>query len=373
MTFLLRNASKTIPLALVIVMAVMLIGGIIALIDSIPLSIRTIYAYTKASCGISPRGDPSQTHKLVAIIQKNSPVPLDRVVFCRVSASQVKSIVGKWPFIVIGLNQSDMKYFLAKQGVTSFIGHLPKPGLPQVLVSEPVAVNLHLKIGSVVQGPDKNNSYSPYPVKVCAIAQTHQWLMVNSIEYQERYHYPPIDLAMVFAKNPKQQALLGAWATKAFKGKQAQVFTYHDVEKQTQQMFQTLFELLNIVIGMLVLVITLMMGLLINIYQSQRLVEFGLLQAIGFTKRQLVIRSLVENLLVVILGWTLGIAAAFGLLVVLNRVLMMPHAYALDVTDHKAFLYSLPVPITVLVTACAAVLLRFRKFDPVAVVERRLV
>ena len=372
-TFLYRNANKTIPLTLVIILAVMLIGGIIALIDSIPLSIRTIYAYTKVSCGISPRGDPTETKKLVSVIKRDSPVPISRVIYCRVSSSQVESIVGKWPFIMIGLSQADMHYFLRKQGVTKITGYLPRPGLPEALVSQSVATNLHLKIGSEVQGPNRDNSYSPFKVRVCGIAKTKQWLMLNSIQYQEKYHFPPVDLAMIFSDNAADQQKLGEWATKKFKGTQAQVFTYQDVEKQTQSMFQTLFKLLDFVIGMLVLIITLMMGLLINIYQSQRLVEFGLLQAIGYTKRKLVVRSLIENLLVVILGWILGLIASYFLLVGLNQVLMAPHAYALNVTDHKAFLYTLPVPITVLFTACAAVLLRFRKFDPVAVVERRIV
>jgi len=42
-------------------LAVLLVTGVIALIDSIPESIRSIYSYSSAMLGISPRGDTSQT------------------------------------------------------------------------------------------------------------------------------------------------------------------------------------------------------------------------------------------------------------------------------------------------------------------------
>jgi lipoprotein-releasing system permease protein len=50
-----------------------------------------------------------------------------------------------------------------------------------------------------------------------------------------------------------------------------------------------------------------MMGMLMNIYQTQRLVEFGLLQAIGYTKQRILSRVLMETIVVVVFGWILGV------------------------------------------------------------------
>lgn len=372
-TFLKRNLGKTIPLALVIVLAVMLIAGIIALIDSIPLSINVIYGYTKLSLGVSPRGDNAALPGLIKKIQSQSPVPIEHVAICRVSSAQVESIVGKWPFLVLGLDLPDMKYYVQRLGATHMEGRLPIDGAPEAIVSRPVATNLNLRIGSTLLGPDIDNSYSPVPVKVVGIADTNQWFMLDTKKFIDANYLPPINLAMVFAHNRTDQIALDTWATKTFKGSKSEVFTYHDVEKQTQHMFRTLFTLLDLVIAMLVFVITLMMGLLINIYQSQRLIEYGLLQAIGYTKKRLIARSLLENILIVALGWALGLLAAYGLLCAIRQILMVPRAFSLNVFDSLAYAYTIPVPVTVLITACAAVLLRFRKFDPVAVVERRIV
>ncbi len=372
-TYLLRNAGKTIPLTGVIVLAVMLVAGIISMINSIPLSIRTIYSYSKEFTGVTPRGDATKTLPILEEIQAKSPYAIDRVIICRVTVTEIQSIVGKWPFYFIGMNDADTRYYLQRQRVTGIEGRLPRAGLPEAVISRPVAKNLNLKIGSEILGPTKEGGFSPNSVKVVGIAETDRWLMLSSIEYLREYHFPPIDLGMVSAKDPAEQPKLDQWADKHFKGRQAGILGYFQVEKDTNEMFATLYLILNVVIGTLVLVVTLMMSMLINIYQGQRLVEFGLLQAIGYTKKQILTRVLTETVLVVILGWVLGLFAAFGLLNLAKTVMMDPKSYALDVLDPVAYAYSIPMPLAILAVAAGTVWWRFRKFDPIGVVERRIV
>lgn len=372
-TYLVRNAGKTLPLIAVILLAVMLIMGIVSMINSIPYSIKTIYSYSQYSLGISPRGDPSMTPKIVEEFTKRCPEPIERLMLARASGAQVRSIVGKWPFVVLGVTRNDMEYFLQKLKSTGVEGRLPERGKPEVIVSRPVARNLNLKIGSVLLSPETQEAYSPMPVKVVGIAQTDEWLMLNDFEYQEKNHFPPLDNVLVFAKDLETQGRIDRWAIQEFKGERAQVFAYHVLEKQTNEMFAILYRILDVVIGTLVLVITFMMGMLMNIYQSQRLVEFGLLQAIGYTKRQLLGRVLAETAWVLALGWALGVGTSLALLSLVKRTLMDPHAFALATWDPIAFRYTIPVPIAIALIGWFTVWSRFRNFDPVGVVERRLV
>lgn len=372
-TFLLRNVRKTAPLVAVIVLAVMLISGIVSMINSIPLSIRTIYSYSKQMLGVTPRGDPSQTPKIRQRIEKESPVPLERVITCRASSAQVRSIVGKWPFVVVGLAQEDMQFYLDRMKARRIEGRIPAAGAAEALISSPVARNLGLKMGDTLIGPEKDEAYSPKAVKIVGIAETDEWIMLAPIEYHRANHFPPIDFLMVFAKNLEDQQKLDHWALSAFKGERAQVFAYEELDKNTEEMFSILYKILNVVIGTLVLVITLMMAMLMNIYQSQRLQEYGLLQALGYTKKQLLRRAMAESVVVVLGGWVIGLFVAFGLLNVVKEQLMDPQAFALDTLDRVAFLYTVPVPFAILLAAGLTVWGRFRKFDPVEVVERRLV
>jgi len=371
--YLFRNAGKTAPLVAVITLAVLLVVGIVAMMDSIPYSIKVIYAYTKTALGISPRWNPGETPKLRAIIQKECPVPIERLVTCRAAGAQVKSIVGKWPFVVLGLEQDDMRYYLKRLHATNIVGRLPEPGKAEALISEPVARNRGLKLGSNLLSPMDSDNYSPFDVKVVGIAQCPDWLMVTDIEYLRTFQLPAVNFLLAFAPTPEQQSQLDHWAEKRFKGLHAQIFAYHILERDTNDMFKILYKILDVVIGTLVLVITIMMGMLMNIYQSQRLVEFGLLQALGYTKRQLLRRVTVESSLVIIGGWILGMFIAFLLLNVVKRTLMDPSAFSIDTLDRIAYLYTVPIPVAIFAAAILTVWLRFRNFDPVGVVERRLV
>ncbi|MBS1723561.1 MAG: ABC transporter permease [Armatimonadetes bacterium] len=371
--FLVRNAGKTLPLIGVIVLAVMLIAGIVAIMDSIPLSIRTTYGYSKAYLGVTPRGNNAMTPVLRTQIEQEAPVPLGPVMTCRASDCEVKSIVGPWRFVVLALSQEDMRTYLSRLGGGRVEGRWPSSGAPEAIVSEPVARNLGKRIGDTMLSPTDVNNFSPKPVKIVGIVHMQPWMALMPIEYHRKYHFPPIDLLIVMAKDIRDQDRLDRWAFERFKGQQARVFAYFELEKETDEMFRILYSILNVVIGMLVVVITLMMAMLMNIYQSQRIQEFGLLQALGYTRSILLKRVLAETALVVVGGWIIGLGVAFLALLIVRAVLMEPRAFMLDPGDFKAYSYTIPVPIAIFVAATFTVVQRFRRFDPVGVVERRLV
>ncbi|MBL8068576.1 MAG: ABC transporter permease [Armatimonadetes bacterium] len=371
--YLRRNLSKTAPLMGVIVLAVMLIAGIVSLINSIPLSIKVIYRYSRQYVAVTPRGNPWLTPLLRKVVEEQTPVPLERVATIRGTGIQVKSIVGKWPFVVLGLQSQDMDYYLGRMSGRLIQGHLPAPGEPEAVISTPLARNLGLKIGDALQKPDDTDNFSIKVVRVVGIAESENWFAFTSYEYQQANHFPDIDAFMAFAKTPQDQAKLDKWVEDQLKGQNAQVFTYDQLEKQADTMFTILYQILNVVIGTLVVVITLMMGMLVNIFLTQRIQEFGLLQALGYTKRSLLRRVLVETTIFVVGGWILGLAVAFGLLYLVKVVLMDPHSFSLNTLDLRAYAYSIPVPVAIFAVSLYTVWARFKSFDPVGVVERRLV
>lgn len=372
-TYLRRNASRTLPLMAVIVLAVLLICAIVSLINSIPLSVKTIYKYTSLMMGVTPRGEASRTPQIKKIIETECPVPIGHLALCRASSTEVQALVGKWQFAVIAFDRPDLEYVLKRMGTTQLEGRLPEPGKPEAVISEPVSRNLKLKLGGTLLSPDNQDAYSPQKVKVVGIARTTNWFMFADRDYYNTYHFPPIDFILVTAKDPARQPEMDRWALHRFRGDRTQIISYLEIERQANEMFKTLYKILDVVIGILVVVITLMMGMLINIYLGQRTQEFALLQALGYNTKSLVVRVVKETALVVVGGWTSGVLASMAMLNLVNQWLMYPNAYALDITDKTALTYTIPVPIAIFSAALLTLWTRFRKFDPVGVVERRLV
>lgn len=351
----------------------MLIAGMVSLMNSIPLSVTTIYSYSRYSLGVSPRGDQAQLDEIRARLESETPVPIERTVVCRANTAMVDSIVGKWPFVVFGFEQEDMRYYVQKTGGAEMEGRYPEPGAPEAVISRPVATNLGLALGGELLGPDQQDSYSPFSVRVVGIVESDEWIMFIPIEYHRLYHFPPVDVLLVFTHNLVDQQRLDTWALKTFKGERARLYAFQDLETQTEASFKTLYTILNVVIGSLVVVITVMMGMLMNIYQAQRTQEFGLLQALGYGKRVILGRVLSEIVIVLAGSWLLGVLIAFGLLVLVKVQLFDPRAYVIDPMDYRAYLYSTPVPVMIFLVAALDFSLRLKKFDPVGVVERRLV
>jgi putative ABC transport system permease protein/lipoprotein-releasing system permease protein len=356
---------------LVIVLAVLLIAGIVSVMNSIPLSVRNVYGYSKHITGATPRGDMSYFPELKEHFEK-SPIPIERTIIARTVLFNVRSIVGPWPFVLHGISNADATYLVEKIGLKLTSGRFPEPGQPEAVISERVARNLGLSLGDVLLRPDDEKNYSPFEVKVVGILAGSEWFAFTSYEYLKENHFPPVDVLIFATPNLSEQRKLDAWAEESLRSQRALVFTFPSLERDTEETFRILFKILNVVVALLVTVITLMMAMLINIYLSQRIVEFGLLQAIGFTQSKLIKRAIYEASLVVAIGWLFGVVSACALLSVIRSVLMDPKGFYIDPLDPVAYAYSIPVPIAILAAAAATVWWRFRKFDPISVVERRV-
>ncbi len=370
--FILRNKGKSFPLILVIVLAVLLVAGIVSLMNSIPLSVQTVYGYSRYLTGISARGDAQMVPLLLERL-KACPHPLERVIPCRATAFDIQSIAGKWPFLLYGLKPEDADYLTRKLGLRNLEGLLPRQGEPECVISRPVAKNRGLRVGDILLRPDDPDNYSPRPVKVVGIFDSDEWFAYTSYEYLAKFHFPPVDALLVVAPDMKTQREVDKWATEEFKGMRAYVFTYPELERQTKESLQVFYAILNVSFALLLGVVTLMVAMLINIYLTQRAGEFALLQTLGLTRRDLMLRAMSEGVLVVVFGWLAGVGLAYAVLALVNESIMMPRAFLLNPLDPIAYLYTLCVPSAILLAAGATVWLRFMKFDPIAVIERRVV
>lgn len=339
--------------------------------NSIPLSIRKIYGHGRYFTGATSRGDMRFFSELSAHFEK-SPVPIERKVVCQTTTFEINSLVGPWPFLIYGLKAKDVDYVTKKVGLYALEGRLPRPGNPEAAITLPIARNLRLSIGDVLLAPNKEKHYSPQPVRVVGIWNSEEWFAITSYEYLFHHHFPPLDALLVFAKDEKMQRQLDAWAEKSLLGKHARAYTYLQLEQETKHAFATLFAILNLVIGMLVVVVTLMMSMLMQIFLSQRSTEFGLLQAIGFTKRQLMRRVLGESLWITIVSWTSGAVFALLLFFIVKSVYFEPRGYYLNPFDVLAFLYTLPIPMAIFLASFVTIWNWFRRFDPISIIERRI-
>ena len=121
-----------------------------------------------------------------------------------------------------------------------------------------------------------------------------------------------------------------------------------------------------------IVVLALALGLLNVIFFMQRANEFGLLAAMGYTKRFLTMRTLLEAAVTVAAGWALGILISQAIYTVVNVIFFVPKGLAaLTIMTPRVLLFTVPVPVTVTVFSVAIVLWQLWRMDPISIIERR--
>lgn len=369
--FLIRNPGRSLPLTLVLALAVLTIASVVALLNSIDRTILKIYDYNRYFAAITPRGSNKLKPELVARIQQAPYYSGSyETVVCFMNA---ETIVGKMPFVIFGLERDKMEALAARCRLTLGEGRYPKPGEAAVVLSEPLMRNKKLQLGDIVLSPLVPDQYAPVPVRVVGVLKGETWLAIGSLEFIRDHFFPPTRNLLIFATEPRYQPRLDAWLREQLKGEQARVWTYAELQEETHRAFRNLYFITGIVVMVVAVMLATMTGLLANIYFQQRLVEFGLLQAIGYTRMGLLMRVSLETITVVALGWVLGVLSAMGVLLWAKVQIMEPRGLYIEPFDPIAYQYTLPVPIMVLLFALLTIGWRLRTFDPVAIVERRIV
>ncbi len=368
--FISRNLARTAPVTAVIALAVVLIGAVITVIRSIDLTVLTVYGYNRHFAIVTPRNGVELTPEVQGQLYMMSEIK-QQVAF-RPAFTTIRSIFGKFPFVLFGLKQADMPKVLTLTGMRLIEGRMPKQNAPECVLSVALAKNKRVKIGDTVLSPDQSDSYSPKPVKLVGLLDGENWFAVTSYEFVAEHYFPAMESSMLTSGSIKTQTALDAKNKKSLDPTQVRMFTFGMLVKELRESLENLYLIMKVVVTVVVFVLAIMMGLLSNIYFTQRLPEFALLTAMGYTRRRLLARIVRETSLMVVGGWALGAVLTIALLNLLNQLVFAPRGLLLNPYDIGSYAYTLPLPLTVLAFASITAGSRLLSFDPVAIIERKL-
>jgi ABC-type lipoprotein release transport system permease subunit len=371
LTYCLRNPGKTLPIAFVIVLAVTLVASVVSVVRSIDLTIFTLYGYTRYLTGLTPRNDirvdPTEIAKIKALPELGELYPAHSY------QVMVKTIFGKMPFALFGLDPAGRERILERCGLRLAAGKLPTDGEPEAVVSEEVARNLGLKIGDVICWPDSQDSYAPIEVRLVGTLTGPVWLGLTSRKLVDTYSPFTFVGYLAFAPTTRQedQRKLDEAIAKVVDKSKARVWRFADLVSEAKSALVNLYLILNIVVAIIVFAISFVCGLLANIYFTQRLPEIATLSAIGYTRGELLRRAVGEIGLLCLFGWLVGGLVTVALLTLVRAVSLTPKGLLLNPLDPTAFAFTLPMPVTIGLFAVTTIALRLATLDPVSIIERR--
>jgi ABC-type lipoprotein release transport system permease subunit len=287
-----------------------------------------------------------------------------------------------YPVEAYGVTAEDMAYLVDLFHLKLAQGHLPWPNTNDIAIPWSVAQTRHLRVGDVIGDRDRpihpNAPTLPSELVVSGIfapaedAARDVWLSFMSLEFAE--NYPDswhVDLSLVVAPKAGQKAALDAWLESQIAGERRLVFTYGNQQALFQKQASMLLLSLSLVESVIALVAALALTGLNYVFITQRQAEFGVLNALGFSRLQLVGRVVRETLFTTGVAWLVAVLGCAAVLFGLQYGFYIPSGLKLNLLNLTPWFYTLPVPVAVLAVSVGAVGRMLSRLDPVAVIEKR--
>jgi ABC-type antimicrobial peptide transport system permease subunit len=374
-----RNPGKVLPMGFVIVLSVFLIASIATLANSIDRTILTIYGYTNYFTYVIPQRVTARVPDDQLKEIKADP-RIDRVMEASLFFTNIKTVIGQLPFVVLGLTPENREYIVKRVGTQIVQGRMPAEGMPEAALSEPLAKNKGVKIGDIIAGPTDEGGIagSPIPVKCVGIFKGPIWIAITTKSFCDTTFLTSPRSTIYTTKNPADLMAVNTMlmpAENRTSGKlspaKVMLLSRQNLISQLRESLSTMFLIMAVVNLTVIFVIALMSGMLSNIYFTQRISEFAVLSAIGYQRSQLIWRIIAETALLTLLGWIFGAIVSYLFLSNFRESLFEPRGLFIDPLDKFAYRYTIPIPISITVFAVATIAFRLMRFDPVTIIERR--
>ncbi len=279
---------------------------------------------------------------------------------------------------IYGISEDDLAILLELFGMHVQEGRLPRPRSNEVVLSAAIAANRNLRVGDVIGGEtDNDNTFiaDNLPTEMIVVgilSPDNPWIGFASFEYLRSHE-------LTASRNPRlliipregQKQTLDSWLEESVDSTQTRIIT-HDIQERDYREMTTATVLTFAVLEcMIAAVAAVALATLNHIFFTQRREEFGILNAVGRSRRWLVWRTMKETGSVVSVAWVVGaVLCGIGLLCMQNLV-YGPRGLTLDFFSLAPWLLTTPVPLAVALASAGTVAWALSRLDPIAIVERR--
>jgi ABC-type antimicrobial peptide transport system permease subunit len=273
-----------------------------------------------------------------------------------------------------------MAYLVELYGLTLKEGHLPQPHTNEMVVPEALAQNRDLQVGDVI-GSSENPAYLdarslPAPFVISGILARpatgeDNWLSLASLEFMDSHAaYADESREILVIAKTGQKASLDNWLETEIADDYTDVTTHRQQVLKFAEMTRGMVSMIAILESIIAIVAAIALTVLNYVFASQRQSEFGVLNALGFGRLQLVWRMLRESVFTTSAAW--GISVVLCLVGVLYQLTtFQSRGLSFNLFNPVPWLFTLPIPFAVVMASAGTIAWALSRLDPVAIIERR--
>lgn len=283
---------------------------------------------------------------------------------------------------IYGVSEGDLPMLMDLFDLQIVEGRLPHPRSNEIVISRVTALNRGLHVGDAIGRPVEESNGEDNPmivddiptemVIVGLLSRDDIWLGFTSLEYLQSHELTTSrSHRLLVVPEAGRKGELDAWLEESVASAQTRVYTYDAERGEFAEMMRMIMVLFAAVESIIAIVAAVALAALNYIFFAQRRDEFGILHAIGRSRPWLVFRTVKETGSVVGLAWLVGAAACVLGLIVFQALVYTPRGLNLDFSSFAPWLFTVPIPLAVVVGGAGTIARTLRRLDPVAIIERR--
>jgi putative ABC transport system permease protein len=279
---------------------------------------------------------------------------------------------------ILGVSETDLPVLLGSFGMQLQEGRLPQTGSNEIVLSSAIAVNRGLHIGDIIGGEtDTGDSLIedniPVEMEIVGIlSPSLPWMGFASYEYLNAHELTlSRNRHWIIIPRAGQKGALDSWLGENVDSTQTRVVILDREEREYTEMTSSMVLTFAMLECMIAAVAAIALAALNYIYYSQRKTEFGILNAIGYSRSWLVWRTMKETASVVGMAWVIGAMLCGIGLFIMQQFFYAPRGLTMNLFNLTPWLLTLTIPLAIFVSSVGEAAWILRKLDPVAIVERR--
>jgi ABC-type antimicrobial peptide transport system permease subunit len=213
----------------------------------------------------------------------------------------------------------------------------------------------------------------PDTFTVVGIIQGPTRLGVIPLDYMtEHYLFERRYQGLVVVPQPGHEQAVHDQLQRLAAGSAFRLFDWAYIKSKIDSLIANLDAINTFLILLVTIVLSLVVGLLNNLFFRQRMNEFGLLAAVGYSRWGLIMRVAWESLGVTLAAWVIGVGLGVAILSWFNLTFIVPHGLLMNIFNWNVLvLHTLPIPLMVFAFGMGTVAWQLLRLDPISIIERR--
>lgn len=359
-SFLLKNKKKSVVISLIMVVAVLCIYSVSTLINSVytTCSDANVSIFSYLSIASVSNGTQNISENTLSEIKNIDGVK--RVFITKSVPINIKTIFGTTSsYIFFMKNKADVEDLLNLLGLSIAEGKTPEIDQNEIAMNKNVMKNKGLKVGDELAGYTIVGMLDGN-VQISIGTQSSSNLSLSGSGAS----------ALLILPEGSNIALINS-SLKSLGKNDVSFYTVDDAQKQLDDDFDSINIILLTVVIMLSFSLSFAVAALVYSIYSNRYDEFGILHAIGYKKKNIQFLILEEMLIISCFSWICGYVISLGVLYIFNDLIYTDMGQTMNLFVKSSFIYSLMVPLFVIIFAVMPTTVKLHNSDLVSIIERR--